>query len=339
MFLRLAALLLAALVPAAAQTLDWTKIDEESMRHFQALVRIDSTDPPGNETRVAEYVKSVLEAEGIPVMLAAKDPARANVIARIKGNGSKRPMLIMGHSDTVQVDPGKWTFAPFSAARDGGYVYGRGTRDDKSDLLAALMTMLTLKRMNTPLDRDVIFVSEAGEEADASVGISYLAAEHWSDIDSEVCLAEGGGIRRRGGKVLFGTLQTTEKQPRAAQLIAKGPAGHGSRPLRTNAIVHLSGAVEKIALWDPPMRFNDTTRTYFEKLAKLSDPEDAARYARRSSIRPMGSGRARVPGRQRPRHVLHAPHFDLAQHDQGRLPAQRDPVRCGSDSRHPRLAR
>src|SRR6185437_3327421 len=278
MFLRLAAFLLAALLPAAAQTLDWTKIDEESMRHFQALVRIDSTDPPGNETRVAEYVKSVLEAEGIPVMLAAKNPARANVIARIKGNGSKRPMLIMGHSDTVQVDPSKWTLAPFSAARDGGYVYGRGTRDDKSDLLAALMTMLTLKRMNTPLDRDVIFVSEAGEEADASVGISYLVAEHWNDIDSEVCLAEAGGIRRRGGKILFGTLQTTEKQPRAAQLIAKGPAGHGSRPLRTNAIVHLSRAVEKVALWDPPMRFNDTTRTYFEKLANLSAPEDAARY-------------------------------------------------------------
>jgi acetylornithine deacetylase/succinyl-diaminopimelate desuccinylase-like protein len=184
----------------------------------------------------------------------------------------------MGHSDTVQVDPAKWTFPPFSAARDGGYVYGRGTRDDKSDLLAALMTMLNLKRSSTPLDRDVIFVSEAGEEAAATYGISYLVDEHWNDIDSEVCLAEGGGIRRRGGKMLFGTIQTTEKQPRAAQLIAKGPAGHGSRPLRTSAIVHLSQAVAKIAAWDPPMRFNDTTRSYFEKLANLSSPADAARY-------------------------------------------------------------
>ena len=97
-------------------------------------MQIDSTDPPGNETRVADYVKKVLEAEGIPVTLAAQDPARANVIARLKGNGSKRPLLIMGHSDTVKVDPPKWVFPPFSAHLDGGYIYGRGTLDDKSDL-------------------------------------------------------------------------------------------------------------------------------------------------------------------------------------------------------------
>src|SRR5579863_6549770 len=109
----------------SAQTPDWSKINAEAMRHFQALVEIDSSDPPGNETRVAEYVKKVLEAEGIPVMMVAKDPARANIIARIKGNGSKKPLLIMGHSDTVKVDPAKWIFPPFSAKRDGGYVYGR----------------------------------------------------------------------------------------------------------------------------------------------------------------------------------------------------------------------
>src|SRR3954468_9984013 len=83
----------------AQQTPDWVKINPETLRHFQALVQIDSTNPPGNETRVANYVKGVLEAEGIPVTLAAQDPARANVIARLKGNGSKRPLLIMGHSD------------------------------------------------------------------------------------------------------------------------------------------------------------------------------------------------------------------------------------------------
>src|SRR5689334_19804059 len=88
---------------ASAQTIDWTKTNEELMRHFQALIRIDTQDPPGNETKVVNYIKQVLEAEGIPVTVAAKDPARANAIARIKGNGSKRPVLIMGHSDTVKV--------------------------------------------------------------------------------------------------------------------------------------------------------------------------------------------------------------------------------------------
>ena len=270
--------LIAVILPAAAQTPDWSKVNEEAMRHFQALVRIDSTDPPGNETRVAEYVKQTLEAEGIPVMMAAKNPARANIIARLKGNGSKRPLLIMGHSDTVRVDPAKWIFPPFSATRDGGYVYGRGTLDDKSDLMAALMTMLLLKRSGVKLDRDVIFVSEVGEEAATGPGIQYLVDEHWNDIEAEICLAETGSVKRKNGQAEYALVETTEKQPRGAKLVAKGPSGHGSRPLRSNAIVHLAAAVEKIAAWDPPMRFNDTTRYYFEKLATVSSPEDAARF-------------------------------------------------------------
>jgi acetylornithine deacetylase/succinyl-diaminopimelate desuccinylase-like protein len=269
---------LVSALPAGAQTPDWSKINDEAMRHFQALVQIDSSDPPGNETRVAEYVKKTLEAEGIPVMLVAKDPARADIIARLKGNGTKRPLLIMGHSDVVRVDPTKWTFPPFSATRQGGYVYGRGTLDDKSDLLAAMMTMLMLKRQATPLDRDVIFVSEAGEEASTGPGIEYLVNEHWNDIDAEYALAEGGGVRRKNGQVRYALVETTEKQPKGARLIARGPSGHGSRPLRTNAIVHLAKAVETIAAWDPPMRFNDTTRYYFEKMATVSSPEDAARF-------------------------------------------------------------
>ncbi len=270
--------LLVSALPAGAQAPDWSKINDEAMRHFQALVQIDSSDPPGNETRVAEYVKKTLEAEGIPVMMVAKDPARADIIARLKGNGTKRPLLIMGHSDVVRVDPSKWTFPPFSATRQGGYVYGRGTLDDKSDLLAAMMTMLMLKRQATPLDRDVIFVSEAGEEASTGPGIEYLVNQHRNDIDAEYCLAEGGGVRRKNGQVRYALVETTEKQPKGARLIARGPSGHGSRPLRTNAIVHLAKAVETIAAWDPPMRFNDTTRYYFEKMATVSSPEDAARF-------------------------------------------------------------
>jgi len=270
--------LLVSGLPAGAQTPDWSKVNDEAMRHFQALVQIDSSDPPGNETHVAEYVKKTLEAEGIPVMMVAKDPARSNIIARLKGNGSKKPLLIMGHSDVVRVDPAKWTFPPFSATRQGGYVYGRGTLDDKSDLLAAMMTMLMLKRQQTPLDRDVIFVSEAGEEASTGPGIEYLVNEHWNDIDAEFCLAESGGVRLKNGQARYALVETTEKQPKGARLVSKGPAGHGSRPLRTNAVVHLAKAVETIAAWDPPMRFNDTTRYYFEKMATVSTPEEAARF-------------------------------------------------------------
>jgi acetylornithine deacetylase/succinyl-diaminopimelate desuccinylase-like protein len=273
---------------AAAQQIEWPKVNDEAMRNYQSLVQIDSTT---SEAGVANFVKKVLEAEGIQVTLVGKDPARPNVIARIKGNGSKRPFLIMGHSDTVKVDPAKWTFPPFSATRNGGYVYGRGTLDDKSNLFAALMTMVLLKRTNAKLDRDVIFVSEAGEEGSSAVGIGYLVSDHFSEIDAEGCLAEGGGVVRRGGVARFATVQTMEKRPSGARLVAKGPSGHGSRPTRGNAIAHLSAAVAKVAFWDPPMRFNDTTRTYFEKLAQVSSPEDAARF--RDLFDPVKSAAAR----------------------------------------------
>jgi acetylornithine deacetylase/succinyl-diaminopimelate desuccinylase-like protein len=221
----------------------------------------------------------------------AKDPARPNLIARIKGNGSRKPLLIMGHSDTVKIDASKWTFPPFSATRNGGYVYGRGTLDDKSNLFAAMMTMILLKRTNAKLDRDVILVSEAGEESGAGVGIGYLVSEHFPEIEAEACLAEGGGVIRRGGMVRFATVQTMEKRPSGATLVAKGPSGHGSRPTRSNAIAHLADAVAKLAYWDPPMRFNDTTRTYFEKMAQVSDPADAARF--RDLFDPAKSAAAR----------------------------------------------
>ncbi len=261
-----------------AQTIDWKKIDEETLKHYSALVQIDSTDPPGNETNVVNYVRKVLAAESIPYIIAAKDPLRANLIARLKGNGSKKPILIMGHTDTVKVDASKWTFPPFSAARSGGFIYGRGTLDDKDNLTASMMTMVLLKRSGIKLDRDVIFVAECGEEAATGPGIDYLVNEHWKDIDAEIGLAEGGQVLRRGGQVRYAVIQTAEKLPKGAILVAHGPSGHGSRPLRGNAILHLSRAVEKISMWDPPMRFNDTTRYYFEKLSTLSSPEDAVRY-------------------------------------------------------------
>jgi acetylornithine deacetylase/succinyl-diaminopimelate desuccinylase-like protein len=273
-----AVLLMSTLASTEAQAPDWPKVDAELMQHFQALLRIDTTDPPGNETKAVDYIRKVLEDAGIPVIVAAKDPARANLIARLRGNGSKRPIMLMGHTDTVQIDPSKWTFPPFSATRNNGYVYSRGVLDNKWQVASGMMTMLMLKRGNVALDRDVIFVAEAGEEASTGPGIEFLVNEHWKDIDAEACIAEGGTVRRESGKTMFAMVQTAEKIPRGAKLVSTGPSGHGSRPLRTNAILHLSQAIEKVALWDPPMRLNDTTRSYFEKLASLSDKETAARF-------------------------------------------------------------
>jgi len=176
-----------AVCAALAAEPDWNKINEETLRHYQALIRIDTTT---SETGAAEYLRKVFEAEGIPVEVFAKDPQRPNVVARIKGNGSKRPVLIMAHTDTVGVQPEKWTHPPFSADIAGEFVYGRGTIDDKDNVTAGLMTMLLLKRLNVPLDRDVIFLAEAGEEGSSNLGIGYMIENHWADIEAEYCLAQ-----------------------------------------------------------------------------------------------------------------------------------------------------
>ena len=263
---------------ASAQSINWQQHEAETLRHFQALVRLDTSDPPGNEAPAVEYLRQVLENDGIPVKILALDPKRPNLIARLKGSGRKRPLLLMAHTDVVNVDPLKWKVPPFSATLDGGYVYGRGTVDDKDNVAASLMVMLALKRLNVPLDRDVIFLAEAGEEGSVRYGIKYIVENHFPEIDAEYCFAEGGGVTRKDGKIRYAAIQTTEKIPYAVRLVSRGPAGHGSRPLRTNAVVHLAQAVAKVAAWQTPMRLNDTTRTYFERLATVSTPEEAARY-------------------------------------------------------------
>ena len=200
-------------------------------------------------------------------------------MARLKGSGSRRPLLIMAHTDTVNVDPKKWTFPPFSATRDGGYVYGRGAVDNKQDVAAGLMTMLRLKREKVALDRDVIFLAEAGEEGTTRVGIMYMANQQFGAIDAEYCLAEGGGVTRVGGAVKYASVATTEKIPRAIELTARGPAGHGSIPLQNNALTHLSSAIVAAATnWVPPISLNETTAAYFKRLASISTAEEAERY-------------------------------------------------------------
>src|SRR5437870_3492391 len=126
----------------------------EILNRYRDLVKIDST--AGHETLVVEYLKKVLEAEGIPTKTFALDPARANLVARLKGNGSKRPLLILAHTDVVGVQREKWPVDPFGAVMKDGYIWGRGSRDDKPILAANLMVMLLLKRIGAPLDRDVI---------------------------------------------------------------------------------------------------------------------------------------------------------------------------------------
>jgi acetylornithine deacetylase/succinyl-diaminopimelate desuccinylase-like protein len=234
----------------------------------------------------------VLGGAGIPYQVFARDPQRPNLVARIAGNGRKRPILVMGHTDVVTVDPQKWTFPPFAATRADGYVYGRGAVDDKDSVVAGLMLMLTLKRTGASLDRDVIFLAEAGEEGAPEVGAQFMIDNHFEAIDAEYCFAEGGGIVRTGGRVQQANVGTTEKEPRPIELIARGPAGHGSVPLKNNAVTRLSAALTAVASWVPPLQISETTVAYFRILSTLVSADIARRYRDVLSPDPRVSGPA-----------------------------------------------
>ena len=276
-----ALLVLSVSFPAIAQQsyiIDWDAVGEEAVQHLVDLVRIDTSNPPGNETRVVEYLENVLADEGIASQRFALEPDRANLVARQRGNGSKRPILLMGHTDVVGVQRDKWYADPFSGQREDGFVYGRGTLDDKDNLAAALMVIKLLGRYGVELDRDVIFLAEAGEEGTPEVGINFMVEQHFDVIDAEYALAEGGQNIMRDDRVAQVGIETTEKMPRRVTLVARGTPGHGSKPTLDNAVVTLANAIAKAAAWQTEVRLNDTTRTYFRRLAEVSAPEDAFRY-------------------------------------------------------------
>jgi acetylornithine deacetylase/succinyl-diaminopimelate desuccinylase-like protein len=270
--------LLVGLVVAGQSRLpapDFAAARDEVAGMLSALVKIDTSNPPGNETKAATLIKQILDKEGIPSDLFEAQPGRANLVARLKGSGAKKPILLMGHIDVVGVERDKWTFDPFGGTIKDGYVYGRGSSDDKGMTSACLEVFLMLHRLKVPLQRDVIFLAEADEEAGGASGINYMVQNHWDKIDSEFALNEGGTIHEKDGKVQYVGVATTEKVPRGMTVRAKGTSGHGSMPRLDNPVTHLAAAIAKIGSWQPPMRLNETTRAFFQRLAKVSSPEEA----------------------------------------------------------------
>jgi acetylornithine deacetylase/succinyl-diaminopimelate desuccinylase-like protein len=279
-FLLTAVVALTGAIAAGQARVDFHAARDEAVRILQDLIRIDTSNPPGNETKAAEYLKALLEREQIPGEIVALEPSRGNLIARLKGSGRKPPLLLMAHTDVVGVERASWSVDPFAAVIKDGYVWGRGARDDKGMAAAIAEVMLLLARGKVALDRDVIFLAESGEEATTRVGVDYVVQNHWDKIAAEFALNEGGTIELNGDRVRFVGVATTEKVSRGIRLVARGTSGHGSMPRVDNAIVHLARAIAKLGDTQPPMRLNETTRTFFERLATISPPEQAALYRR-----------------------------------------------------------
>ncbi|MEO8194021.1 MAG: M20/M25/M40 family metallo-hydrolase [Gemmatimonadales bacterium] len=252
---------------------DWSAVEAETIERLQALIRFDTTNPPGNELPLAEYLVSVLESEGISARLLIPVTNRAAVIARLRGNGSKRPVILLAHMDVVGVEADKWSCDPFAGVIRDGYVYGRGAIDDKGMLAANLMTMLLLKRFvvdeGVEIERDIVFVATSDEEMGGAWGMRWLVENHRDLLDAEFAINEGGRTRIIEGGKRYLAIQTAEKISHMVTVTARGPAGHAAIPLAGNAIFRLGRALARLADYTEPVTLTETTKRFFGSLAKV----------------------------------------------------------------------
>lgn len=252
---------------------DNRSLGDRTRQYLTDLVRLDTSNPPGNETRVADYLLQAADSFGIRGEKLGADPKRMNFVARLKGSGKGRPLLLLAHSDVFPVsaaDAKQWTADPFGGELKNGFIYGRGTLSAKSLLAAELAVMVEIKRRNLKLNRDVILVSEADEEGGMS-GIQWLIQNAWSRIDAEFAINEGGSLMEtKDGIKVFG-IQTSEKIPMRVVLTARGTVGTGAVPRPDNPIVHVSEAVSRLSKADQPVLLNATTRRYLTAIADLAD--------------------------------------------------------------------
>ena len=214
---------------------------DELVRFLRTLIRFNTTNPPGEEIAAARFIEKVFKSEGIETLILSPAPGRANVVARLKGNGAKKPLLLMSHLDVVDTEGQNWSFPPFSAELNGGCIWGRGALDCKNSTALWMSLMLRLKRDSLPLNRDIIFLATADEERGHRLGIEWLCENHFSLIDSEAALNEGGGFSFLFGDKTFFTYQPAEKGNLWLSLTARGPGGHASSPWGSNP---LTGSAE-----------------------------------------------------------------------------------------------
>src|SRR5712692_3118076 len=259
-----------------ATAVDYAKLSEEAQGWLQGLVRINTIYPPGNELAAAKYLAGILEKEGITTQVIEYAPGRGIVIAHLHAGAVPDParaLLLVGHTDVVGVDRGRWKEDPFAGLIKDGTLWGRGTVDDKGPLIINLAVFIALKRGSVRLDRDVILLAEGGEETSGD-GIDFAIEKHWDKIAAGFAINEGGRTIVRDGKVFYVGVQASEKVSVNVAVIATGPSGHASIPRKDNAVVHLAEAIAKIGAWETPAKPNTVTRRYFEQLASIEDPEN-----------------------------------------------------------------
>jgi acetylornithine deacetylase/succinyl-diaminopimelate desuccinylase-like protein len=256
--------------------IDWNAAGNEAVTRLQHLLRFDTTNPPGDELPLAQHLAALLAQEGVEAQVLQSAPTRANLAARLKGDGSRRPLLLLSHLDVVPAEPARWTHPPFAGAIAEGQVWGRGAIDSKLTTTVQLQVLLLCRRLGLPLRRDLVLVATADEELGSNCGIKWLARHHPEVFDAEYGINEGGGFALLvDGRPLY-TCQVGEKGSAYLDLVIHGRPGHSSVPHADNPLLHLSPVLDRLR-GRLPHRVTASARAFFEAAAAAQQqPEVAA---------------------------------------------------------------
>jgi acetylornithine deacetylase/succinyl-diaminopimelate desuccinylase-like protein len=258
--------------------LRWEPYQGQAVELLKEYLRIDTSNPPGNELQAAEFFHRLFDQQGIPNTVFPYAPGRANVYAVVKGDGSLRPLVLLNHMDVVRADPKNWRAPPFSGEILEGQIYGRGALDMKDEGLLQAMVLLIAARERLPLKRDLIFLAAADEEVDDS-GSAWILANHPELVgQAEYLITEGGSnliYPERG--TIYG-IGVAEKAPFWVRLTATGLGGHGSIPIADSAPNRLAQAMKRVVDWQPPINLLPFVEQYFRAIASSEKEPRASQF-------------------------------------------------------------
>jgi acetylornithine deacetylase/succinyl-diaminopimelate desuccinylase-like protein len=255
----------------------------QQMAHdiYKELVEIDTTTATGDTRQAAEAMASRLKAAGFAdedIRAFSPAPRKGNLVARLRGTGKRKPILLVAHLDVVPALRSDWSVDPFKLTEQDGYFYGRGSSDDKYMASSFVTNLIRYKKEGYKPDRDIILALETDEEIfdHDALGIQWLIKNHRDLIDAEFALNEGGPVNMRDGKALRVNIQTSEKVPVTFQLEVTNSGGHSSVPRKDNAIYRLAEGLVRLSKFEFPLHLNDTTRAWFSRTAQFEDQQNAS---------------------------------------------------------------